>query len=458
VASLAVVVASTSPLYVVFARTVIFDMPLALFVCGAVFAGYLAEEDSPHARRWGILSALAMGLATLVKGPVGLIVPMLVLATFFLIDGRPAAARRVAAPRRVAVALALVVPWFAAACIERPDFARYGLVYESLRRFTTDDFRRSQPFYFYGPVMVLALLPWSALAPEAAWLTWGRRRRLVRADRFFLAWVAVVVCFFSLSHSKLPGYVLSAVVAAAVLVARLVDRALLDRNGAAARIVMRALAALAVVAAVSAAIALASMVLGAESWQAVLGRRNREIVRLTPLFGPIAATSLVLALAAAWARVRGAVAAVLLVAVVTPAAALTFAFPALRRYADASTSRSVAEAIARTAGAATVVGVRSMPPGLPFHLGRPISLITDDGHESTSNYQMSLLRGDAPWPDVMIRSDRAAAWLADRREPVYLLSYWRRRPALDSLIGGRGLSPTEIVPGWWGVLVPAPPR
>ncbi len=456
VATLAALVLATAPLFVVFARTVIFDMLLALFVCTAIFTGYLAEEQADAAkRRWlGLGAALLTGLAVLVKGPVGWIVPTLVLATFFASERRPAAARRTVALERLGVMLAVVLPWFVAACIERPDFAHYGLVYESLQRFTTDEFRRTQPFYFYGPVMLLALAPWSLALPEAAWLAWQGRARLSRPDRLLVVWTLVVVVFFSISRSKLPGYVLSAVVAGALLIARLVDRALADREARAARILFRALTWVAIAAALGAAVAAASSVLGPTAWQRILGRKNREIVRLVPLFAPIALTCVVLAASAAWARRTRSLPLALVVVLAIPVSALSASFPALRLYAAAASSKQVAAAVARESRGARVVSVRSLPPGLPFYLGRAVALVTEDGHESTSNYQMSLLRGGTPWPEGMIPLAEAKEWLSRQPEPVYVLAYWRRREIVESMVTTRGLTPSEIAPGWWGVLVP----
>src|SRR6266481_527079 len=77
---LAAIVVATTPLYAANARTVIFDIALAFFVCGAIFAGYLAEEAEGRARRnWYLLGAASAGVATLVKGPVGFLIPALVL-------------------------------------------------------------------------------------------------------------------------------------------------------------------------------------------------------------------------------------------------------------------------------------------------------------------------------------------------------------------------------------------
>src|SRR5437867_13117188 len=86
-AALTVMVVATAPLYLAFSRLVIFDMPLAFFVCGAIFAGYIAERTEGRARRlWYSLGAVSAALARLVKGPVGFIVRGLVLGVFNLLD------------------------------------------------------------------------------------------------------------------------------------------------------------------------------------------------------------------------------------------------------------------------------------------------------------------------------------------------------------------------------------
>src|SRR5262245_24691456 len=69
-AALAVLVLSTMPLMIGFARLVIFDMPLALFMTVAILAGFLAEEhDGSPRHRWLLLGAAAAAVATLLKGP-----------------------------------------------------------------------------------------------------------------------------------------------------------------------------------------------------------------------------------------------------------------------------------------------------------------------------------------------------------------------------------------------------
>ena len=98
-AALTVLVLATTPLVIGFARLVIFDMPLALFMSAAILAGYLAEEDAePARRRWLLLGAASSAVATLIKGPVGFLVPGAVLAVLHLVERRPRAILRMLAP------------------------------------------------------------------------------------------------------------------------------------------------------------------------------------------------------------------------------------------------------------------------------------------------------------------------------------------------------------------------
>ena len=155
--ALTVLVLATTPLVVGFARLVIFDMPLALFTTMAIVAGYRAEErdSAVTCRRWLLVGAASSAVATLIKGPVGFLVPAAVLTVFSLVERRPRAILRMLAPRNLALFLAIVLPWFLALVHAHPEFLRYGLVEESARRFLTPSFRRTEPVYYFGPVLLL---------------------------------------------------------------------------------------------------------------------------------------------------------------------------------------------------------------------------------------------------------------------------------------------------------------
>ena len=158
-AALAVAVVATTPMFFAFARIVIFDSTLAFFVCAAIFAAYHAEVAEVAARRrWSMLAIGAMAFAALVKGPVGFILPILVLAVFNRVDGKRGAMKRLLCWPNLLLFFAIFLPWFIGVSLLRHDFPYYGIIEESVLRFTTRQFHRSQPFYFYPPVIFAGML------------------------------------------------------------------------------------------------------------------------------------------------------------------------------------------------------------------------------------------------------------------------------------------------------------
>jgi len=453
-AAFAVLVVGTTPLVIAFARIVIFDMLLALFVIAAVFAGYVAEEKEGAARRrWYLLGAACAGIGTLVKGPVGFLLPALVLAAFHILDRRAAAIRRLLAPLNILVFLAIVLPWFLGVAHQRPDFPYYGLVEESLHRFTSPQFHRSAPFWYYVPVIAGVFLPWSILLPESAVAAWRARVRWSRADRLLVAWVLVAVLFFSISQSKLPGYVLTAVVALGMLVARVLDLACEHPEGRARRLVIRGAIALAVIAAGSAVLlALALKVEG--GLPALLHLRGGDIQRLGPATGPLFRVLAILALAAALAGWRRDVRIASAAFALPPLLLLTIAFGGARAYAEASSARQLALRLPALPPATEVACLQCLPNGLPFYLRRTVTIITRDGSETTSNYVVFMLKRVTPWPDQVVPVSALASWLAGRPAPVYLLADAGGRARLDSIATPRAAGVTQLTDGWWGVLLP----
>ena len=176
-ASMAVVVVGTTPLFIGFSRIVIFDMALTFFVCAALLAGFVALEkrEEPGAGRWHVLTVLAAALATLVKGPVGFLLPLLGLVVYSRVAGVKGG-RRFFSPLHLLVFFVPVLAWFVALSLQRPDLPYYGLVKESLARFTSSaEFHRGAPIYYYIPLIAGVFLPWSLLLPEMILRGWQRR-------------------------------------------------------------------------------------------------------------------------------------------------------------------------------------------------------------------------------------------------------------------------------------------
>ncbi len=456
-AALAVLVVGTTPLVVAFARIVIFDMVLALFVVAAILAGYHAEEtDGARRARWYVAGAVMAAVAVLVKGPVGILLPLLVLIAFDLFDHNRAAIRRLFAPANQLVFLAIVLPWFFGVAALRHDFPYYGLVEESLHRFTTPAFHRTAPVWYYVPVVAAVLFPWSVLLPESVAAAWRARARWTRADRLLIAWSVVVVLFFSVSQSKLPGYVLTAVVALGMLTARVVDLAVAHPDGRARRLVMRGALALAVIAAAAAAL-LAAGRSTPGGLPALLHVPGGDLERLGPATGPLLWSMVALAAVAAVSRWRRDLTLACAAFALPPLLLLTAGFAGARAYAEADSARSLARAMPPVPASTELACLECLPNGLPFYLRRTITLITRDGSETTSNYVTFLLRRTAAWPGGVVRRSELGRWLAWRSHAVLLLADERRQPALDSIAALALAVVAPVAPGWWAALLPAPP-
>jgi 4-amino-4-deoxy-L-arabinose transferase-like glycosyltransferase len=109
-------------------------------------------------------------------------------------------------PLGIIVFLTVVVPWYVLAEARNPGYLRYFLVEEHLLRFSTSHFQRTEPWYFFIPVLIFGFFPWTGLLP--AIMRGLRKQTQNQQTLFLLLWTAVPFVFFSLSASKLPHYIL----------------------------------------------------------------------------------------------------------------------------------------------------------------------------------------------------------------------------------------------------------
>lgn len=237
--AVAAAVAASSAGLLVFSRGASFDAPLTLTVTAALACFFLAEGEQRDARRrrWLLVACYASaGAALLAKGLAGAVIITGVAAAYLLVRRRPFEIFRLGALWGPLVALAVAALWYA------PVIARHGHAFvdefflqHHLARFTSNRYHHPQPFYFYVPVMALLALPWTAFLLSALAdllkMNWRAQDSLTRMRLLGLVWLAVPVAFFSLSGSKLPGYVLPALPGAALLAGERVFRYLNHQGG-----------------------------------------------------------------------------------------------------------------------------------------------------------------------------------------------------------------------------------
>ncbi len=124
---------------------------------------------------------------------------------------------------------AIALPWFIAIQIKVPQFFDEFFIQHNLQRFGTNRYQHSQPFWYYVPVFLLATLPWTVFVISAivdAAKSGIKKLRTKATDStidwlpiFLLLWTLIPIVFFSISHSKLPGYILPVIPPAALLAA-----------------------------------------------------------------------------------------------------------------------------------------------------------------------------------------------------------------------------------------------
>ena len=452
---LAAIIAATMPLFLAYARTVIFDIVLGFFVCGAIFAGYLAEQSEGKARRnWYLLGAASAGFGTLVKGPVGFLLPILVLLVFYRIERLQGAWKRLLSPLNFAIFFAVTLPWFIGLCLVHRDFLHYGLVEESFNRFTTSKkFHRSEPFYFYPLIVASMCLPWSILMPEAAVAGWKNRWAKHPADRLCLVWFFVVVIFFSLSQSKLPQYILSTTVAGGILLARLFDKALNEKDSLPARLIGRGTVVFAIVCILAALIAVFA------------GTHSRALANPLHLLPedaeplgkaalPAAAVMAVFGVFGIIARIRRNSALCFLTLAFFIPVCGGFSFGLFRPIFEVKSGRSVAEKMPPLSPDTELACLECFPNGLPFYLGRTTTLFSRNGNELTSNYIIATLEKNQQWPKQIVPVADFDAWLGACRKPVYLIVRKKGLQTLETLASSRGVAVQQLARELWGAHLP----
>ena len=212
-----------------FARAAGTDMALASTFSIAMLAWWGWRESGKKAYLAAFYFLVALG--TLAKGPVAPFLAALIIGFYAGAAGEFRMVVKTFWLPGVAIFCAISLPWYFAVQVRNPGFFRVFFLQHNLERFSSNLYHHHAPFWYYLPVTLLALVPWAVFVVAAfvesvrAW--WAERSTSARANEngepefrsFLLLWLIVPVVFFSISRSKLPGYILPAVPAGALLLA-----------------------------------------------------------------------------------------------------------------------------------------------------------------------------------------------------------------------------------------------
>jgi 4-amino-4-deoxy-L-arabinose transferase-like glycosyltransferase len=222
-------IAASSAGIVGYARAASMDMALAATFTIGMLAWWAWRESGK--RIYLAIFYGFMALGTLAKGPVALFLAaaVIILYAATIRDLRPVL-KTLWAPG-ILLFCAIALPWYFAAQMRNPAFLREFILEQNLGRFSQDLYHHTEPFWYYLPVTALALVPWTVFVTAAfvqrVRLWWNKPIPTGGNDcdfehqfrSFACCWLIVPVAFFSISQSKLPGYILPAAPAGALLLA-----------------------------------------------------------------------------------------------------------------------------------------------------------------------------------------------------------------------------------------------
>jgi 4-amino-4-deoxy-L-arabinose transferase-like glycosyltransferase len=218
---------------IVFSRAASMDMPLTAAFTAAMLCWFAWHTQK--SRLWLLAFYFLLALGTLAKGPVATFLAVAIIIAFIALRRSWKLLPQMLWPAGILLFLVVALPWYIAVQRANPEFFRVFILEHNLARYTSDLYRHKQPFWYYIPVAVLGLLPWTVFAIAAlvdAVRDWRYSTEQPAGEedfRTFLAiWFVFPILFFSLSQSKLPGYILPAIPAGAILLADFIRRRELD--------------------------------------------------------------------------------------------------------------------------------------------------------------------------------------------------------------------------------------
>jgi 4-amino-4-deoxy-L-arabinose transferase-like glycosyltransferase len=227
----ALIAASTLGL-VVFSRAASFDIVVTMTASWAIAFFLMSEVSSSRSARLQLAGFyIFVGLSLLAKGLVGIVVPFGVVGTYYVLRRRfPERNKWASLTWGIPLALLVSSIWYG------PVIAKHGRTFiqeffieHHFARFVSNKYHHPQPLYFYPAILLLLSVPWTmflveALANVRNWI-WRDDSNMTKVRLCCFAWLLWPIVFFSLSGSKLPGYILPVIPAAILLTSERLTRA-----------------------------------------------------------------------------------------------------------------------------------------------------------------------------------------------------------------------------------------
>ncbi|WP_051257667.1 ArnT family glycosyltransferase [Desulfovibrio cuneatus] len=198
------------------------------------FTAFFIAVGHRRSMLWMVLAYFAAGLACLVKGPLGLALPLLATLVFTVWRGTPGRLFRRDSLMGFAVAVLVVGAWAAGVSYTMggPSYFINVVLKEQVLARAVNTFHHKEQWHYYLVRLPLALLPWSIIV---LCLPWGKvllpsfwkgvlatRKPEAEGTAFLVCIVLATLGLLSLLSGKIVIYFLPALPALAILAARAV--------------------------------------------------------------------------------------------------------------------------------------------------------------------------------------------------------------------------------------------
>jgi 4-amino-4-deoxy-L-arabinose transferase-like glycosyltransferase len=234
---LAGAIAATCYGYFAMARAALPDLPLALFITATIWAALRATDPAERLpTSWAAISGLSAGLGFLTKGPLGVVIPAIVLIPIWWRERT----RVVIRPLDVTIAFLLFaisgLPWYVVMwAVHGTPYLQSFFVADNLERFATTRYNDVRALWYYVPILIGGLVPWTGYGLVLPWRIVRdliqRRRPLTDVEWRLVIWTLAPLLLFTASIGKQPRYVLPMLPP----IAMMVGAGIANRIGAASR-------------------------------------------------------------------------------------------------------------------------------------------------------------------------------------------------------------------------------
>ncbi|NEP78937.1 MAG: glycosyltransferase family 39 protein [Okeania sp. SIO3C4] len=189
--------------------------------------------------RWYLAFYILISLAVLAKGPIGILLPALILGSFLLYVGKFVQIwQEINILRGSLIFLTITLPWYSlVTLVNGKEYIDSFFGYHNFERFTKVVNHHGAPWYFYFLVVLIGFAPWSIYLPIAIAQTkfwqrryWCNKPRNEQLGLFAFFWFICIFVFFSVAVTKLPSYVLPLMPPAAILIGLFWSSLIINRD------------------------------------------------------------------------------------------------------------------------------------------------------------------------------------------------------------------------------------